>query len=140
RMLKLTRIFAQDDKAKNYKNHLIAKALMTIIYSNETSAHKRDEAFSILASCSTEEFNLEAPVQGIGYVRKFRYCFAINSRGQFSESVLLIEYVSKFIHQEYDNYDTPIDCYYTLEDMEKALNFTLISEGWLRNEQTYGDA
>lgn len=140
RMLKLTRIFAQDDKAKNYKNHLIAKALMTIIYSNETSAHKRDEAFSILASCSTEEFNLEAPVQGIGYVRKFRECFAIDSHGQFSESVLLVEYVSKFIHQEYDNYDPPIDCYYTLEDMEKALNFTLISEGWLRNEQTYGDA
>ena len=83
RMLKLTRIFAQDDKAKNYKNHLIAKALMTIIYSNETSAHKRDEAFSILASCSTEEFNLEAPVQGIGYVRKFRECFAIDSHGQF---------------------------------------------------------
>ena len=24
--------------------------------------------------------------------------------------------------------------------MEKALNFTLISEGWLRNEQTYGDS
>lgn len=24
--------------------------------------------------------------------------------------------------------------------MEKALNFTLISEGWLRNKNTYGDA
>ena len=140
RMLKLTRIFAQDDKAKHFKNHLIAKALMTIIYSNETTAHKRDEAFSILASCSTSEFNLEAPVQGIGYVRKFRDCFAIDSHGQFSESVLLVDYISKFIQKEFDNYDPPKDCYYTLEDMEKALNFTLISEGWLRNEQTYGDA
>ena len=27
-----------------------------------------------------------------------------------------------------------------IEDLEKALNFTLISEGWLRNENTYGDA
>ena len=26
------------------------------------------------------------------------------------------------------------------KDLEKALNFTLISEGWLRNENTYGDA
>ena len=30
--------------------------------------------------------------------------------------------------------------FYTLDTLEKALNFTLISEGWLRNENTYGDA
>ena len=28
----------------------------------------------------------------------------------------------------------------TLDTLEKAMNFTLISEGWLRNESTYGDA
>lgn len=141
RMLKLTHIFAQHDvDANKYKNHLIAKAIMTILYSNQTSPHKRNEAFSVLASCSTPEFNLEAPVQGIGYVRKFRECFLIDSHGQFSESVLLTEYVSSFIHDEYDNYEPTGNSYYTLEDLEKALNFTLISEGWLRNENTYGDA
>ena len=91
RMLKLARIFAQGGDANRYKNHLIAKAIMTILYSNETSPHKRNEVFSILASCSTPEFNLESPVQGIGYVRKFRECFLIDSHGQFSESVLLTE-------------------------------------------------
>ncbi len=140
RMLKLARIFAQSSDADRYKNHLIAKAIMTILYSNETSPHKRNEVFSILASCSTPEFNLEAPVQGIGYVRKFRECFLIDSHGQFSESVLLTEYVSSFIHDEFDDYEPPKECYYTLEDLEKALNFTLISEGWLRNEKTYGDS
>ena len=140
RMLKLARIFAQAEDANKYKNHLIAKAIMTILYSNETSPHKRNEVFSILASCSTPEFNLESPVQGIGYVRKFRECFLIDSHGQFSESILLTEYVSSFIHSEYDDYEPPKECYYTLDDLEKALNFTLISEGWLRNEQTYADA
>ena len=140
RMLKLARIFAQGGDANRYKNHLIAKAIMTILYSNETSPHKRNEVFSILASCSTPEFNLESPVQGIGYVRKFRECFLIDSHGQFSESVLLTEYVSSFIHEELDDYEPPKECYYTLEDLEKALNFTLISEGWLRNEKTYGDS
>ena len=86
---------------------------------------KRNEVFSILASCSTPEFNLESPVQGIGYVRKFRECFLIDSHGQFSESVLLTEYVSSFIHEEFDDYEPPKECYYTLEDLEKALNFTL---------------
>lgn len=141
RMLKLARIFAEKGSdANKYKNHLIAKAIMTILYTNQTSPNKRNEVFSILNSCSTNEFNLEAPVQGIGYVRKFRECFLIDSHGQFSESVLLTEYVSSFIHDEYDNYEPRKDNYYTLEDLEKALNFTLISEGWLRNENTYGDA
>ena len=126
--------------ANNYKNHLIAKAIMTILYTNETSPNKRNEIFSILASCSTPQFNLEAPVQGIGYTRKFRECFLIDSQGQFSESVLLTEYVSSFIKNEYDNYEPKGGVFYTLDTLEKALNFTLISEGWLRNENTYGDA
>lgn len=141
RMLKLARIFASTEvDANKYKNHLIAKAIMTILYTNQTSPNKRNDVFSIINSCSTNEFNLEAPVQGIGYVRKFRECFLIDNHGQFSESVLLTEYVSSFINDEYDNYEPRKDCYYTLEDLEKALNFTLISEGWLRNENTYGDA
>lgn len=141
RMLKLARIFASNGvDANKYKNHLIAKAIMTILYTNQTAPNKRNDVFSILNSCSTDEFNLEAPVQGIGYVRKFRECFLIDNHGQFSESVLLTEYVSSFINDEYDNFEPSKKCYYTLEDLEKALNFTLISEGWLRNENTYGDS
>ena len=141
RMLKLARIFASDGiDANKYKNHLIAKAIMTILYTNQTAPNKRNDIFSIINSCSTEQFNLDAPVQGIGYVRKFRECFLIDNHGQFSESVLLTEYVSSFINDEYDNFEPRKDCYYTLEDLEKALNFTLISEGWLRNENTYGDS
>ncbi|MBQ6323571.1 MAG: ATP-binding protein [Bacilli bacterium] len=141
RMLKLALVFSQNDMDANaYKNHLIAKAIMTILYTNETAPNKRNEIFSILASCSTDEFNLEAPVQGIGYVRKFRECFLIDNSGNFTESVLLTEYVNSFIKAEYDNYEPHTGVYYDLNTLERALNFTLISEGWLRNEQTYGDS
>ena len=141
RMLKLALVFSQSDMdANNYKNHLIAKAIMTILYTNETAPNKRNEIFSILASCSTPEFNLEAPIQGIGYVRKFRECFLIDNSGNFTESVLLTEYVNSFIKEEYDNYEPAGNVFYDLDTLEKALNFTLISEGWLRNEQTYGDS
>ena len=141
RMLKLARIFASTDmNANDYKNHLIAKAIMTILYTNQTSPNKRNDVFSILATCTTPEFNLEAEVQGVGYVRKFRECFMIDSKGGFSESVLLTEYLTKFIKEEYDNYEPSGEAFYGLADLEKALNFTLISEGWLRNENTYGDA
>lgn len=141
RMLKLARVFAQNDvEANNYKNHLIAKAIMTILYTNQTSPNKRNEIFSILNSCSTPQFNLEAVIQGVGYTRKFRECFLIDSQGQFTESVLLTEYVSEFIKSQYDNFEPTDMAFYTLDTLEKALNFTLISEGWLRNENTYGDA
>ena len=141
RMLKLALVFSQNDMDSNaYKNHLIAKAIMSILYTNETAPNKRNEIFSILGSCSTDEFNLEAPVQGIGYVRKFRECFLIDNSGNFSERVLLTEYVNSFIKEEFDDYEPHTGVFYTLDTLEKALNFTLISEGWLRNEQTYGDS
>ena len=141
RMLKLALVFGQsDEQATAYKNYLIAKAIMTILYTNETAPNKRNEIFSILASCSTNEFNLEAPIQGIGYVRKFRECFLIDNSGNFTESVLLTEYVNSFIKEEFESYEPNTSVYYDLDILEKALNFTLISEGWLRNEQTYGDS
>ena len=142
RMLKLALVFSQSDKdATDYKNYLIAKAIMTVLYTNETAPNKRNEIFSILASCSTPQFNLEAVVQGVGYKRKFRECFLIDNQGQFSESVLLTEYGSSFIKSEYESYEPEnTNVYYSLETLEKALNFTLISEGWLRNENTYADA
>lgn len=140
-MLKLVRIFgAQDEISNNYKNHLIASAIMTILYTNQTSSSKRNDVFSILATCSTPEFNLEAPVQGVGYVRKFRECFLIDSTGQFSESILLTQYVSSFINPDLELAKIKDDIYYTLDDLEKALNFTLISEGLLRNEKAYNEA
>ncbi len=141
RMLKLALAFSQEDvDAEAYKNHLIAKAIMTILYTNETAPNKRNEIFSIIASCSTEQFNLEAPLQGVGYVRKFRECFLIDNAGNFTESVLLTEYLNSFIKEEFDTFEPKGGVYYDLNTLEKALNFTLISEGWLRNEQTYGDA
>ena len=140
-MLKLVSIFSEsDEQANRYKNHLIAKAIMTILYTNQTSTAKRNDIFSILASCSTNEFNLNSPVQGIGYVRKFRECFTIDKDGEFTESILVTEYISSFIHDEYDAYEPKKTNFYTLQDLEKALEFTLISEGLLRNDKMYNEA
>ncbi len=140
-MLKLVQIFAESDEMNlQYKNHLIAKAIMTILYTNQTSTSKRNDIFQILATCSTPQFNLEAPVQGVGYVRKFRDCFIIDKEGSFTESILVTQYISEFIKEEYDKYEAQSVSFFTLEDLEKALNFTLISEGLLRNEKTYSAA
>jgi len=141
RMVKLVRVFATDgDISTRYKNHLIAKAIMDILYTNQTSASKRNDIFSILASCSTKQFNLEAPVQGIGYVRKFRECFLIDSTGQFTESILITQYITSYIDEDLEKYEPTPNHYFTIDDVEKALQFTLISEGLLRNEHLYNEA
>ncbi len=141
RMLKLVNIFcAKDDISIKYQNHLIAKAIMSILYTNQTSSSKRNDVFRIIANCSTEQFNLEAPVHGIGYTRKFRECFTIDTAGQFPESNLMTEYITSFIDENLDTYEPTNIEYYTLEDLERALEFTLISEGLLNNSETYSDA
>ena len=141
KMYKLARIFAESsDMSIKYKNHLIAKAIMNILYTNQTATSKRNDIFSILKDCSTEKFNLEAPVQGIGYVRSFRECFTIDKDGTFQDSILVTQYISSFINPDLDQYEATTNNYYTLRDLEKALDFTLISEGLLKNEKTYSDA
>ena len=141
RMLKLVTIFSGNDATSlKYKNHLIAKAIMSILYTNQTASSKRNDVFRILATCSTDQFNLNAPVKGVGYTRKFRDCFTIDTAGQFPESNLMTEYITGFIDEQLDTYEPTTVNFYTLDDLEKALNFTLISEGYLNNEETYHDA
>ena len=56
RMIKLVNIFSESDEMANrYKNHLIAKAMMTIIYTNQTSEAKRNDIFAIMNDCSTNQ-------------------------------------------------------------------------------------
>lgn len=140
-MIRLANIFAsQSDDANAYKNHLIAKAITSVLYSNQTSSSKRNDVFNILDACSTKEFNLEASVQGLGYSRSFRELFTIDSKGEFPERNLLIEYVTSFVNDTLEKTVTADRQKYGLLDLEKALNFVLISDGILHNEDIAGSA
>ncbi len=136
RMYKLVRIFARnDDNSKKLKNHLIAKAIMNVLFSNKSSTAKKSDIFSIVTSCSTEEFNLKAELQGIGYTRVFSECFGIDRNGEFGESVLLNEYLNKYIDDNLESTITiPKESFFTLNDLVNALNFTLIGEGFQENK------
>ncbi len=141
RMIKLTKIFSLNDETSyKYKNHIIAKAMLQIFYSNKMPGTKRNDIFAIFNTCTTNEFNMEAEVKGAGYTRKFRECFNVDSQGNFTESILVSQYIASFVDPNLDNYEPTTYNKYTLEDLEKALNFTLISENWLDNDNTYGEA
>lgn len=135
RMLKLAKLFSKDDEeTKKLKNHLIAKAIMSVLFSNQNAAGKKNDIFTIISDCSTPEFNVDTDIQGIGYTRKFSECFGIDRNGEFGESVLINEYLLKFIDDELESkIEVPTDAFYTLDDLERALSFTLIGDGFLGN-------
>lgn len=139
--LKLARSFAESgENAIHYKNHIIAKAIMSVLFSDSSPANKKNDIFRIIESCSTPEFSMDSVVEGVGYTRLFRDCFNIDKTGTFTEGILVTEYISKFIDVNFDNYEPSNNAYFTLPDFEKALEFTLISDGWFKNKQTYADA
>ena len=133
--MKLVKIFSKNDEmTEKYKNHLIAKAIQSVLFSNETSSAKKNNIFTIIASCSTAAFNMNTDVQGVGFTRKFSDCFKIDSKGEFSESVLINEYIAKNIDESLEGaLEAPKNAFFTIRDLAKALDFTLIGEGFLNN-------
>ena len=90
--IELAKIFASNDPQVNsYKNHLLAKAITSIMYTNQTSAKIRDQIFDIVSNTNTPEISLQAVVPGIGFTRVFRNCFDIDSEGRFAERTIISE-------------------------------------------------
>ena len=139
--LRLSRVFAEKSaNSSACQDYLIARAIVNIMYNNQTAMNKRNDIFTILNTCQTPNFNIETIVQGVGYTRKLRECFEIDINGKFAETVLLNSYLSKFLNPEADNYIPTGNNPYSLKDIEKALDFALISDGVLNNPKSYGDA
>ncbi|NLL02223.1 MAG: ATP-binding protein [Mollicutes bacterium] len=135
RMMKLVKLFSKnDEQSEKLKNHLIASAIQAVLFSNQNASGKKNDIFTIIASCQTPALNMNAEIQGIGYTRRFSECFKIDSKGEFGESVLINEYIAKHLDENIESQiEIPKDAFFTLNDMEKALNFTLIGEGFLNN-------
>ena len=139
--LTYVKMFArQDAEAVEFKNHILAKAIISIMYTNQTAGRIRDQIFEILSETNTLELALDADVPGIGFTRKFRNCFDIDSEGRFAEHKIITDYIKQFIDDERKwNYEAT-GVYYSLRDLEIALNFTLYSERYLLNEVMYDSA
>jgi len=141
RSIKYAKIFASDsEEVIHYKNHLIAKALIAILFSNMTTSYKKNEIFKVIEVCHTKEFNFDSVIPGLGYTRSFSECFEIDSNGNFGESVLITEYVLKHIDESIVEIKEPENSYYTLRGLADALEFVLISEGFQGNQLMYNEA
>ena len=139
--LKLVNIFARNgENVVKLKNDIIARAIVDILSSGNPPAQIRDQIFSILSYYNTPELNLETPIFQPGYTRPLKQCLLIDASGKIREMELLTNFIQKYIQEDLKINLPEEECMYTLEDIEKALDFALISEGTLNSEKIYEDS
>lgn len=138
--LKLVSIFSRnEDEIITYKNDIVARALVELLYSGGTPSQIRDQIFAVLTSFSTRDLNLDSKVVVPGWTRPLRQCLIIDKDGKLPEMQLLGEFFNSFIKEGLE-LALPDGTYpYTLDDLNSAFDFALISEGMLKSNKVYDD-
>ena len=120
------------------KNDIIARALQDILLSGADSTKIRDQVIGVLTKFNTPSLNLETQIVQPGYTRTFKQCLFIDKTGKMQEMELVVEFVRGYIIDVVE--DIPLEelnPYYTLNDLEQAMDFALISEGILKSDKVF---
>lgn len=136
--LKLVTIFKSDNpKMKEYKNDIIANCLLDILTSGKSSSQIRDQIIAVLSHYNSETLNLDAIIHQPGYDRTFRQCLLIDDQGKMNAIYEVVQFLQQFEHINLENIAVVDDFAYTLDDLYYALEFALISEGTINNDEAY---
>jgi len=120
-----------------FKNDVIARAIMEILQSGKDSTKIRDQITSILTTYNTQQLNLETKIIQPGYIRTLKQCIFVDNNGKMAEIELVVDLIRKFMIDGLEIPDPKGNIYYTLRDLEEALDFSLISEGILKSDKVY---
>ncbi len=139
--LRLVTVFSgPEEETKIYKNDIIAKAILEVLYSGGAASQIHDQIFAILTSFNTSDLNLESLIVQPGYTRTLRQCLIIDKEGKIGEIQLVSEFIKRFINDnlrlELPDGTIP----FTLENLKEAFDFALISEGILKSDKIYDKA
>lgn len=128
-----------NEDVKKHKNDIIARAIMDILMSGKDSSKIRDQVMAVLTNFNTEDLNLNTPIYEPGYTRTLKQCLYVDNSGKMQYVETVVDTISKFMIEnlEYPTPDGTIP--YTLMDLEKAMNFALISEGILKSDKVYDE-
>ena len=139
--LRLVTVFSgNDDDTKVYKNDIIAKAILEVLYSGGSASQIHDQIFAILTSFNTPDLNLETPIVQPGYTRSLRQCLIIDKEGKIGEIGLVTEFIKKYINPNLKLELPDGTIPFTLENLRDAFDFALISEGILKSDKMYDKA
>lgn len=136
--LKLTYIFTSNsDEAINYKNQIIASALLDILSSGKSSTQIRDQLVAILTKYNTNLLNLESIIPQPGYNRTLKQCLNIDSQGKMNAVGAVVDFLNSYLKEEIPEIKKDPKAVYSLDDLLYAMNFALIKEGNLNNQTMY---
>ncbi len=139
--LRLVTVFSgNDDDTKVYKNDIIAKAILEVLYSGGSASQIHDQIFAILTSFNTPDLNLETPIVQPGYTRSLKQCLIIDKEGKIGEIGLVTEFIKKYINPDLKLELPDGTIPFTLENLRDAFDFALISEGILKSDKMYDKA
>ena len=123
------------------KNDIIARALQDILLSGNDSTKIRDQVIAVLTKFNTPELNLESTIAQPGYVRTLKQCLYVDKTGKMQEMELVVEFIRGYITEEQEEIsEADKNKFYTLNDLELAMEFALISEGILKSDKVFDTA
>ena len=140
--LKLVPILTgSSDNVIRKKNDIIARALLDILVSGKDSTKIRDQVIGILTKFNTPSLNLESQIVQPGYTRTLKQCLFIDKTGKIQEMELVVAFISTYtIDEVLEIPQEELNYFYTLNDLEMAMDFALISEGILKSDKVFDTA
>lgn len=136
--LKLVVLLRSDNKdVMAHKNDIIARAILDILMSGKDSTKIRDQIMAVLTNFNTEELNLNMPIVEPGYTRTLKQCLYVDKTGKMQDMELVVDLISKFTIENLELKTPDGTVPYTLSDLEKAMDFALISEGILKSDKVF---
>ncbi len=119
------------------KNDIIARALLDILKSGKDSTKIRDQITAVLTAFNTEQLNLESPIVQPGYYRTLKQCIFVDNNGKLQEMELVVNFLYGFVNENQEIPKPNGLVPYSLIDLERALEFALISEGILKSDKVF---
>lgn len=120
------------------KNDIIARAVQDILLSGNDSTKIRDQVIGVLTKFNTPSLNLNSQIVQPGYTRTFKQCLFVDKSGKMQEMELVVEFIRGYIQDEQvELAPEDINPFYTLADLEMAMDFALISEGILKSDKVF---
>ncbi|MDD6878937.1 MAG: ATP-binding protein [bacterium] len=130
-------IKGNDGESIKHCNDIIARAILDILKSGKDTIKISDQIKAILSTVSTPTLNLDTIIAQPGYNRPLKQCLFVDNNGKMLEMELVTNFMSTYL---IDGLVEPVareDVMYTLKDLEKAMEFALISEGILKSDKVF---
>ena len=120
------------------KNDIIARAIQDILLSGNDSTKIRDQVIGVLTKFNTPSLSLNSQIAQPGYVRTLKQCLFVDKTGKMQEMELVVEFIRGYIMDvQEDIPENELNKFYTLNDLELAMEFALISEGILKSDKVF---